>query len=553
MQFGEFHLDPASRTLTRNGVPVPLQPKLFDVLHYLVQQAGRALSKDELLAACWPRQSVGDAVLTRSMKELRRLLGDSASTPRFIRTLPRVGYQFVASPATAGRTRVIAVLPLRSRPQSPDVDALAFALGEHLAAALSLHEGVRVRPPAAALAAIRHNGDAQQVGRSLDADIVVDGLLLQLSGRWQASLRLLDVQDGRAIGVEVVDAALASPRELLVDAARRLGALLGAAPFPTAESLLGRPPADAVTYRHYLLGRLHLARHTLPEDLQALACFEAAVAADPDFAMAWLGIADAQDALGSAEPSPQRAAAARSAARRALALDPGLVPAQVAMAKVAWRQDLDWIGAGRLFDAALAQAPRDIAALTAASDFNAMHGNDERAIDLAARALELDPTSPFTGMLLGQALHMAGLHDDALQVLGRTLAQHPDFAFAHLFSGLALLCLARPDEALRHVERAAKLSGRDDVAGARVLALARAGRIGEAEQALASLQSTGHAAPAALALALHGLGRDDHALEHFERAVAAGDWRQVLLYREPVFARLKTHPRAEAMRAPPTG
>jgi DNA-binding winged helix-turn-helix (wHTH) protein len=553
MQFGEFRLDPSTRTLMRDGAHIRLQPKLFDVLHYLVQHAGRALSKEELLAACWPRQTVGEAVLTRSMKELRRLLGESAARPGFIRTLPRVGYQF-SEPVPAGtdRVRVVAIVPLRSRPRSADAEALAFALAEHLAASLSLQDALRVRPVAAVLGASRHGGDPLRIGRNLGADIVIDGHLLHLSDRWQASLRLLCVEEGRAIGVEVLDATFDAPRDLLIGAARAVGVLLCATPEQESQPLLGRPAANPLAYRHHLLGRLHLARHTLPEDRRALACFEAAVAADPGFAMAWLGIADAQDALGSAVPSPVRAAAARAAARQALDLDPDLVPAQVAMAKVAWRQDLDWIGAGRLFDAALARAPRDVSTLTAASDFHALGGNSELAIGLAATALEVDPTSPWAGMLLGQALHTAGLHEDALGQLTRTLVQHPEFAFAHLYAGLSLLCLAQPQAALHHFERAASLSGRDDIEGARILALARAGRQDEAEAGLSALQA-GNAAPAAVALGLHGLGRDEAALDCFAQAVAAGDWRHVLLQREPAFAQLRMHPRAASLWPPGTG
>jgi DNA-binding winged helix-turn-helix (wHTH) protein/tetratricopeptide (TPR) repeat protein len=544
MQFGEFRLDPSTRTLTRNSTRIALQPKLFDVLHYLVQHAGRALSKEELLAACWPRQTVGEAVLTRSMKELRKLLGESATRPGFIRTLPRVGYQF-AEPVPAGtdRARVVAILPLRSRPRGADAEALAFALAEHLAASLGLHDALRVRPVAAVLGASRHGGGALEIGRRLGADIVIDGTLLHLTDRWQASLRLLGVGAGREIGVEVLDAPLDAPRDLLIGSARAVGARLCATPAQESQPLLGRPPANPLAYRHHLLGRLHLTRHTLPEDRRALACFEAAVAADPGFAMSWLGIADAQDALGSAEPSPARAAAARAAARQALDLEPDLVPAQIAMAKVAWRQDLDGISASRLFDAALARAPRDVSALTAASDFHALSGNAERAIGLAVSALEVDPTSPFAGMLLGQALHTAGLHDDALAQLARTLALHPDFAFAHLFAGLSLLCLAQPQAALQHLQRAATLSGRDDIEGARIFALAKAGHRSEAEAACAALQA-GNAAPAAVALGLHGLGHDEAALECFARAAAAGDWRCILLHREPAFAQLRLHPRA---------
>src|SRR5262245_43456714 len=93
-RFGPFVLDVVNAQLMRGTVVVPLQPKVFAVLHYLIEHQGRLVNKTELLAAVWPETVVTDAVLKVSVRELRKALGDNAQTPQFIETVHRRGYRF---------------------------------------------------------------------------------------------------------------------------------------------------------------------------------------------------------------------------------------------------------------------------------------------------------------------------------------------------------------------------------------------------------------------------------------------------------------------------
>ena len=95
MTFGPFELDPVSGHLYREGVPVPLPPKAFAVLQHLVENAGRLVSKQELLDAGWPGVFVGDAVLKVTIREIRKALGDSPTAPTYIETAHRRGYRFL--------------------------------------------------------------------------------------------------------------------------------------------------------------------------------------------------------------------------------------------------------------------------------------------------------------------------------------------------------------------------------------------------------------------------------------------------------------------------
>ena len=94
--FADFRLDPANACLWRGAAVVVLPPKAFAVLHYLVTHPDRLVSKDELLDAVWPETAVSDAVVRVAIGVLRKMLGDTAQTPRFLATVPRRGYRFLA-------------------------------------------------------------------------------------------------------------------------------------------------------------------------------------------------------------------------------------------------------------------------------------------------------------------------------------------------------------------------------------------------------------------------------------------------------------------------
>src|SRR5215471_18011248 len=93
--FGKFRLDPAMQQLWRGSGPVPLRPKLFAALQYLVENPGRLITREELLRAVWARTHVDETLLRGTMRDLRALLGDNADAPRFIETVPHQGYRFL--------------------------------------------------------------------------------------------------------------------------------------------------------------------------------------------------------------------------------------------------------------------------------------------------------------------------------------------------------------------------------------------------------------------------------------------------------------------------
>jgi DNA-binding winged helix-turn-helix (wHTH) protein/TolB-like protein len=126
-RFAGFELEPRERRLVSDGKPLALTPKVFDTLVYLVENAGRAVSKDELLKALWPRGYVEEATLSNQVWQIRRALGDTAKDTRFIETLPKLGYRFVApvvcerSPSAASAPSPPAELPAPTATPEPNV------------------------------------------------------------------------------------------------------------------------------------------------------------------------------------------------------------------------------------------------------------------------------------------------------------------------------------------------------------------------------------------------------------------------------------------------
>ncbi|MCX6625357.1 MAG: winged helix-turn-helix domain-containing protein, partial [Acidobacteria bacterium] len=130
LRFGAVEIDPAERVVRRAGSPVALRPKVFDLLLCLIENRPRAVSKQELLRQIWPGVNVSENSLAQCVIELRRALGDDAREPKFIRNLPKVGYQFIAELA---EEQPAAPSPQRFRPRVAAMVALALLTAALLA------------------------------------------------------------------------------------------------------------------------------------------------------------------------------------------------------------------------------------------------------------------------------------------------------------------------------------------------------------------------------------------------------------------------------------
>src|SRR5438105_2128284 len=129
--FGPFRLDARERLLTRDGRPVAVKPKVFDTLLVLVSNAGRIVRKEELMDAIWPETIVAESNLTQNVWAARKALDESDEGPRYVETVPRAGYRFVAPVALVPRETAVPTGAL-SRPRHGRFAAVGLAGGASL-------------------------------------------------------------------------------------------------------------------------------------------------------------------------------------------------------------------------------------------------------------------------------------------------------------------------------------------------------------------------------------------------------------------------------------
>src|SRR5512144_1344588 len=126
-RFDDFHLDAGNRQLLRNGESVALNSKYFDVLLFLVSRAGQLVEKQRIFEEVWDGVFVTDAALTQCIKDIRKQLGDDASSPRYIKTVPKHGYVFIGSAVEVGDNGTTRYVPAIPRPQEDSQGALPTA------------------------------------------------------------------------------------------------------------------------------------------------------------------------------------------------------------------------------------------------------------------------------------------------------------------------------------------------------------------------------------------------------------------------------------------
>lgn len=556
VRFGPFVLDASRRSLECDGVEIALQPKVFDTLSYFLKNPGRVISRRELLEQLWPDTVVGDAALSRCIKEVRRALGDDPQRPAFLSTIPRVGYRFeaeLAGPeeAAPARPRILAVLPFRPVLREEADPGLEFGMADTLITRLSSLREVVVRP----LAIVRRFTDPEQdpldAGNELGVDAIVEGNLLRAGDRLRVSVRVLRCADGRALLAEQFDESFGDLFEVQDAVCRRIASAISQHLEPPeqlriAQGETGHLPA----YRQFLKGRLGLGRLVPDEAVRSIEHFERALDLDPNYALALASIAEANIVVAwQGLDTRTYYERARTAARRAVTLQPRLGSAWSFLATVDWEHDWNWEDADEKFERALELAPNVVDIWGSYSACCAFSKRSTRAVELGRRAKEVDPTSPMASGWLAQALHMAGRSEEAVEVGESLLAKIDDAQFTRFITGIASLQLGRLDRAAYHLERAAA-SGRPDFIGVLAHAYIRAGRRDEAdalENTLREQHRMGKAPPLALAMICAAREDADGFFEFMATSFEEPNLHAPLLASEPLFEPMRSDPRAQPL------
>jgi len=561
-EFGEFRLDGTTRVLTRrDGAAVPLTPKAFDTLVYMVGHAGRVLQKDELMRAVWPDTAVEENNLNQNISMLRRVLGEERGEHRFIATVPGRGYQFVAKVRVSTdqarhRERAedvsIAVLPFVNLDGTPHSEYFGDGLAEELINALSKLERVRVVARTSAFSFKGRPVDVRDIADRLGVNHVLEGSVRKSGSRLRVTAQLVSAADGYHLWAERYEREI-EVRDIFDVQDEITLAVLDALQVKLVggerSAVLKRHTHDPKALELYLKGRFQLFRMT-PAGIDAgMLYLQQAIQADPSFALAQAGLAHAYRmfALTLEMPPGEVLPKARAAAEKAIALDGSLAEAHAVLAfNIFWRE-WNWSASEDHFQRALALNPNSADTRWMHAHLYSNTGRHEEALGEIAHARELDPLSGLIHAMEGQFLLHAGRTDAAVARLREALELDPSSRVAHLFSASTDIETARFADAVAEARSARALSAGDTHAIAlEAYASARLGRVAESRaqlEELLRLSKTRYVPPYHIAIVYDGLEESAEALTWLERGFAQRDPKMTFVGVEPRWKKLRRHPR----------
>ncbi len=439
---------------------------------------------------------------------------------------------------------------------SPDAENEYFSDGitEELISVLTRSAGLRVAARSSTFAWKGRSEDVRLVGRALNVDTVLSGSVRKAGTRIRLAAQLTMVADGFLVWADSYDRELrdvfALQDELSGAIARALEVKLAAG----ASRSVRRPATDNVdAYTHYLRGRFHWGRRTEMDLDRGLEEFHEALALDPRYALAEIGVADSHNIQGFYAWRHPRAAfpLALSAANRALALDDSLAAAYCSRAYVRLYHGWDWEAAETDFRRAESLAPGYATASHQYGNLLVTQGRFAEAHAAMRRAIASEPHALITNACLGWSEYYAGRWESAIAHHRAALQLDPSFMLTHLWLGQALIMMQDFSDAIREFETAIQLSGHSAII---LAALARAhvlaGHQLEANRLLAELDAlaTRRFVPQYdIAAVFAAAGATDAAFHRLERALADREHALVFLAVDPALQGLRSDARFAAL------
>ncbi len=559
-RFGVFELNLRDRDLRKNGLRVKLQEQPLQLLELLLETPGDVVTRDQLAKHLWPGLHVNfERSLNTAVNALRQALGDSSRNPRFIETRPGLGYRFIAPvepiDQVNGRNRLdealdsIAVLPFECTGGADALDYLGDGIAESIICTLSAVRNLRIIARSTAFRFRGHDIEPHRIGKTLRVRAVLSGGVEVHGDQVAIVAELVDVNTGSRLWGERYAGRRAEVPSIEKDISTGVLKRLGSQDGYWNSSKIRTYTGSFEAYQNYLKGRYFHNKMTEADLHKSIAYFEAALAEDPLYALAYTGLADTYClfAFMSIIPSREAQVRAKEYAMAALRIDQDLAEAHASLASLKKLYEWDWAGGEAEYRKALELNPNFAAGHhTFAAHLSAMGRHDE-GLEEIRRAQELDPLSLVVNMELAWQLYMARDFQASMDQSWKTLAMEPQFAAAQNTLGLAYEAMGMHEEAIVEFQNARTCSGGNPASVAALAhAYATAGDHGDAAAALRELEHIAqqrYVSPYLLGLVHSGLGRDDIAFEWLGKALAERDVWLVWLKVEPRFDRLRPDPR----------
>ena len=509
-QFGKFVLNVRERQLTADGRAVHLPAKEFETLQMLVENNGKVLSKEEMMSAIWKDTFVEESNLSQYVSRLRKVLNVDGN--QYIKTISKRGYRFSADvkisdgdliierhlrvkvggneARTLSEINSVAVLPFQSLGSPSDNEFFGLGIADALITQLTRTGQVITRPTTSVLKYRSPDQDPVAIAEQLNVDAILEGNFQKSGNRLRLTAQMLDAESGKTLWAESFNTEI----DDIFDVQDRIAARIvdafnkqhSAGP---SRELTKRYTESKAAYEEYLKGRFNFSKRTADGLTRALANFEAAIAFDPMYALAYAGMAEAYQLLPLSDALEPHTAfpKAKAAVLRALEIDDTIPEAHVSLGVILMDFDWNWRGAELSFQKAINLNPNYAAAHQVSGTLLLRLGRIGDAILELKKAQQLDPLSPAINTWMGEAFALLGEQDAAIRIHNETIKFAPDYLFAYYFLVQSYVRSGRFADAEKAAENAVVLS--DDMSLTRSAWILLKAQVGEREAARRELQA----------------------------------------------------------------
>ena len=595
-RLGDWLVQPDQCRISTADRTVQLRAKVMDLLTYLAARPGEVVSKERLLDDLWGSQAVSESALTRTVTELRQALGDSADAPHLLETIPKRGYRLIGSvvplapaaeatiPARTGRAQGrrwpalalgggllivlaalawprgttpvtpvrLAVLPFADIGIEPGREYFADGLAEDTIVSLGMIDPARLIV-IGRTSTLRYKGTTKslkEIGAELGSDYLVESAVRTEGNQLRLTSKLIRVKDQGLIWSQSYEREFSSVLglQLEVSAAIAEQVRVGISREVRA-SIAHRHSRNAEAYDFYIRGRTLWNARNPNATLRALDHYKRAIALDPDYALAWSGIADANSAApvnGDVDPVVSRQLA-REAASEALRAGADLAEVQTSQGLLNFWLEWNWPAAEHAYRQAVSLNSGYALGHLALANVRSHLGRHSAAAEEMRRAREVDPLDPMMQAISSQLAFHARDYPAAAEHARQALLVDPAFWIGHMQLGQVLAQMGQTDLALQSLAEAERLSGGNSKpVSTRGYVLGKAGRTSEARVVLEQfLERSRHryVPKYAVALVHAGLGDRESAFTALDEAYTAHDVHLVFLTVDPKWDDYRSEPR----------
>lgn len=604
-QFGNFVLDKNEHTLRSGPNQIHLRPKVFETLLYLVENPGKLVTKKNLLDKIWHNVIVTENTLSHCIDEVRQALNDNAQKPIFIRTIPRLGFKFIfevkeirhnnfsdeagiskdsnnhqkknkifsshflkskyffpiissivllsiivflfTSNNSNQNINSIAVLPFINLNTNQSQDYFADGMTETLISNLGKIKKLRVISRTSMMTFKNKSEPVPEIGRKLNADVVVEGSVLKDNDRIRITAKLIRTNTDKLLWVKSYERQIKDILILQDELSKEIAAEIKLKLSPNENLNIAQPGAvNPNAYIAYLKGRYFWNKRTSDGFEKAEQQFLKAIAYDSGYAQAYTGLSDTYTLLGNYGiiQINKAVAKAKKYASKAIALNETLAEAHVSLSACLYNE---WniIGAKKELERAIELNPNYATAHQWYAFTLIRSGSVEEGISEMKKASQLSPLSLRIQADLGRQFYYAWQYDKAINQYKKTLELDQNFPSAHSLLGLAYLKKGNYQNAINEIKKGMILRKSDysrwlgyvyAVAGQRKKAVKMLDK-------LMTIWNKWHEGAADIALIYAGLGNRKEAFEWLKKAYNERDTQLLTLKIDPLWNDLHQDPR----------